>query len=94
MGTWDWDVVKDVSTWSIETEALHGLAPGTFEGPFAAFQRTIRATGQPTRSIYKRPSPNVAIHLDSIERSGRTVACVGSKTKAGACTPRTARSSA
>ena len=39
MGTWDWDVVHDVHTWSAETEALFGLAPGTFEGTFAAFQR-------------------------------------------------------
>ena len=32
MGTWDSDVVHDVLTWSTETEALHGLAPGTFDG--------------------------------------------------------------
>lgn len=41
MGTWDADPIHDVVSWSPETEALHGLAPGTFEGTFAAFQRTI-----------------------------------------------------
>ena len=39
MGTWDWDVVSDVHTWSVETEALFGLAPGTFDGTLAAFQQ-------------------------------------------------------
>ena len=28
MGTWAWDVVNGVHTWSPETEALSGLAPG------------------------------------------------------------------
>ena len=41
MGTWDLDVVRDVHTWSAETEALFGLAPGTFEGTFAVFQRAV-----------------------------------------------------
>jgi len=31
MGTWDWDVIRDIQSWSPETEALSGLAPGTFE---------------------------------------------------------------
>ena len=47
MGTWDWDVVRDVQTWSRETEALSGLAPGTFEGTFAAFQRSIHPEDSP-----------------------------------------------
>jgi diguanylate cyclase len=41
MGTWDWDVVSGVQTWSAETEALYGLAPGTFDGTVAAFQRAV-----------------------------------------------------
>ena len=47
MGTWDWDVIHDVHTWSAETEALFGLAPGTFEGTFAAFQRAIHPDDWP-----------------------------------------------
>jgi diguanylate cyclase (GGDEF)-like protein/PAS domain S-box-containing protein len=47
MGTWDWDVIHDVQSWSTETEALSGLAPGTFEGTFAAFQRSIHPDDRP-----------------------------------------------
>jgi diguanylate cyclase (GGDEF)-like protein/PAS domain S-box-containing protein len=41
MGTWDLDAVSNLLTWSPETEALHGVAPGTFDGTFASFQRTV-----------------------------------------------------
>jgi diguanylate cyclase len=41
MGTWDVDVVRDVHTWSVEAEALSGLAPGSFEGTFEAFRRLV-----------------------------------------------------
>jgi diguanylate cyclase (GGDEF)-like protein/PAS domain S-box-containing protein len=41
MGTWDWDVIHDVHTWSTEAEALSGLAPGTFDGTFEAFRRSV-----------------------------------------------------
>ena len=41
MGTWDWDIVQNVRSWSPETEALHGLASGTFEGTWAHLQRLI-----------------------------------------------------
>src|SRR5205823_5793492 len=41
MGTWDVDIVRDVHTWSVETEALFGLAPGTFDGTYAAFRRGV-----------------------------------------------------
>ena len=41
MGTWDVDFVDDVRTWSVETEALFGLAPGTFGGTFEAFMHLV-----------------------------------------------------
>ena len=41
MGTWDVDFVRDVHTWSAETEALFGLAPGTFEGTYDGFRRLV-----------------------------------------------------
>jgi diguanylate cyclase (GGDEF)-like protein/PAS domain S-box-containing protein len=47
MGTWDWDVVQDVHTWSSELEALNGLAPGAFDGTFAAFRRTVHPDDWP-----------------------------------------------
>src|SRR3984893_7131991 len=41
MGTWDVDFVSNVHTWSVETEALFGLAPGTFGGTGAAFNSLV-----------------------------------------------------
>jgi diguanylate cyclase (GGDEF)-like protein/PAS domain S-box-containing protein len=41
MGTWDSDLLRRVQTWSPETEALLGLAPGTIDGDFATFQQAV-----------------------------------------------------
>jgi PAS domain S-box-containing protein len=41
MGTWDWDIVSNKITWSPGLEQIHGLAPGSFDGTFEAFQRDI-----------------------------------------------------
>ena len=48
MGTWDLDVDSRLQTWSAETEVLHGLVPGTFEGTFAAFKRTVHPDDWPS----------------------------------------------
>jgi PAS domain S-box-containing protein len=37
VGTWEWNLATGVVTWSAETEALFGLAPGTYEGTYEAF---------------------------------------------------------
>ena len=37
IGIWDWDIDRDVVTWTPEVYALHGLAPGTFGGKAADF---------------------------------------------------------
>jgi diguanylate cyclase (GGDEF)-like protein/PAS domain S-box-containing protein len=47
MGTWDWDVIRDVHTWSAETEVLFGLAPGAFDGTFEAFRRAVHPDDWP-----------------------------------------------
>jgi PAS domain S-box-containing protein len=47
MGTWAWDIVANRITWSSGLEALHGLAPGTFDGTFAAFKRDIHPDDWP-----------------------------------------------
>jgi diguanylate cyclase (GGDEF)-like protein/PAS domain S-box-containing protein len=47
MGTWDADMISGVHTWSVETEALFGLAPGTFEGTFASFRRAVHPDDWP-----------------------------------------------
>jgi diguanylate cyclase (GGDEF)-like protein/PAS domain S-box-containing protein len=41
MGTWHVDVVNNTHAWSPESEALFGLAPGTFAGNFANFRDSI-----------------------------------------------------
>jgi signal transduction histidine kinase/CheY-like chemotaxis protein len=86
MGTWDWDVIRDVQNWSVETEALAGLAPGTFDGTYTAFRRSIHPEDWPaveTESrlmvaerrdsfvIYRSVWPDSSVHW--IERRGRAV---------------------
>jgi PAS domain S-box-containing protein len=41
MGTWDWDLTTERVRWSANLERLHGLAPGTFDGTFAAYEREV-----------------------------------------------------
>jgi PAS domain S-box-containing protein len=41
MGTWDWDVATQAVHWSENLERIHGLAPGTFDGTFASYEREI-----------------------------------------------------
>jgi PAS domain S-box-containing protein len=41
MGTWEWHVATNEVIWSPGLEAIHGLAPGTFEGTFADYQSDI-----------------------------------------------------
>src|SRR5579859_2837281 len=51
MGTWDVDFVSNVRTWSVETEALFGLAPGAFGGTFAAFRSLVHPDDWPAVEI-------------------------------------------
>ncbi len=64
MGTWDWDVINDIHTWSTEAEALSGLAPGTYDGTFEAFRRAVHPDDWPALEIEERASQ--AEHRDSI----------------------------
>jgi signal transduction histidine kinase/CheY-like chemotaxis protein len=41
MGTWDWDLTTQSVRWSDNLERLHALAPGTFDGTFASYEREI-----------------------------------------------------
>jgi PAS domain S-box-containing protein len=41
MGTWEWAVDSGTVKWSPALEAIHGLAPGTFGGTFAAFRAEV-----------------------------------------------------
>jgi diguanylate cyclase (GGDEF)-like protein/PAS domain S-box-containing protein len=51
MGTWDWDVLNDLHVWSAEVEGLFGLAPGTFDGTYAAFRGAVHPDDWPTLEI-------------------------------------------
>jgi PAS domain S-box-containing protein len=41
MGTWEWTIATNEVIWSAALEAIHGLAPGAFEGTFAGYQKDI-----------------------------------------------------
>jgi PAS domain S-box-containing protein len=41
MGTWEWAIGSGRVSWSSALEAIHGLAPGTFGGTFAAFRSDV-----------------------------------------------------
>ncbi len=41
MGAWDWDFATGEVHWSGDQEKLFGLAPGTFDGTFAAFRALV-----------------------------------------------------
>jgi PAS domain S-box-containing protein len=38
LGAWDWHIPSGRITWSRELEAIHGIAPDSFDGTFEAFQ--------------------------------------------------------
>jgi len=41
IGVWFWDGAAQTVTWSSNLEPLHGMAPGSFDGSYAGFLRTI-----------------------------------------------------
>ncbi|MGI9145305.1 MAG: ATP-binding protein [Chloroflexota bacterium] len=41
VGTWDLDFTRDKHTWSVENEAIFGLAPGTYGATQAAFKLLV-----------------------------------------------------
>lgn len=41
MGSWEWIITTNQVVWSSGLEAMHGLAPGTFDGTFEAFKKDI-----------------------------------------------------
>jgi PAS domain S-box-containing protein len=47
MGTWDWDLTTQTVCWSANVERLHGLAPGSFDGTYAAYEREIHPDDRP-----------------------------------------------
>jgi PAS domain S-box-containing protein len=47
IGVWAWDIATNAVTWSSNMEAIHGLAPGTFDGTYAFFERDVHADDRP-----------------------------------------------
>ena len=47
IGIWDWDIDRDVVSWTPEVYALHGLAPGTFGGTSEAFAARVHPEDRP-----------------------------------------------
>jgi PAS domain S-box-containing protein len=47
VGVWDADVQSGRQVWSETLEALHGIAPGAFEGTREAFQKCVHAADWP-----------------------------------------------
>ena len=41
IGVWSWDIPSSKVTWSSNMEAIHRLAPGTFDGTYAFFERDV-----------------------------------------------------
>lgn len=41
VGTWRWEIGSGAVVWSEQLEQMHGFAPGSFPGTFAAFQAQI-----------------------------------------------------
>jgi two-component system cell cycle sensor histidine kinase/response regulator CckA len=82
VGIWEVDAATGLVRWSEILEALHGLAPGTFEGTFAAFigcvhpedrQRVTDATATQRNDlpiVYRAQWPDGSVHwISQIGRS-------------------------
>jgi two-component sensor histidine kinase len=68
VGVWRWKIDSDALEWTPNLEAVHDLAPGSFDGSLSSFQRDIHAddaqgvwariqdtllTGAPYRTVYR-----------------------------------------
>jgi PAS domain S-box-containing protein len=60
LGSWEWDVKRDLVRWSPQTERMHGLAEGTFTGSREEFVSYIhpddreRVAGETARALAER----------------------------------------
>ena len=77
IGAFDWDIQKGVNLWTVEEEALHGLAPGEFGRTQSSWEQLIHqadrphalaavekalATGEPVEHDYRVVWPNGSLH--------------------------------
>jgi PAS domain S-box-containing protein len=47
IGVWSWELATNTVTWSSNMEAIHRLAPGTFDGTYAFFERDVHEEDRP-----------------------------------------------
>src|ERR1041385_7557437 len=47
VGVWSWDIKSNAVKWSGNMEEIHGLAAGSFDGTFSAFQKDIHPEDLP-----------------------------------------------
>ena len=87
VGVWRWRIESDALEWTANLEAVHDLAPGSFDGTLSSFQSDIHpddaqsvwssiqntlATGSPYRTVY-RTAPRQDGKMLWIEASGGIV---------------------
>src|SRR6476660_6274242 len=41
LGSWHWDMATGITVWDEQLEAIYGMAPGGFDGTFAAWEATL-----------------------------------------------------
>jgi two-component system CheB/CheR fusion protein len=70
LGAWDWDIAGNQITWSTMLEKIHGLAPGSFSGTFAAYQHDMhpedrdRVLSAITRTMEERSEYHVIYRIN------------------------------
>jgi PAS domain S-box-containing protein len=93
LGAWDWDIAAQRVTWSTMLEKIHGLAPGSFEGTFEAYQRDIhpedreRVLAAITRAVEERSDYHVIYRINRPDGEGRWLEAHGRLLCDGAGTP-------
>jgi PAS domain S-box-containing protein len=71
MGIWEWDLTTDAVIWSPEMEALYGLAPGTFAGPYEAMLACVHPDDRERLRLAE--SNTLAQGLENYEQEFRVV---------------------
>jgi two-component system, chemotaxis family, sensor kinase Cph1 len=51
IGLWEWNVVKNITTWDRRMEEMFGLEPGTFDGKLSTFENLVHEDDLPQMRI-------------------------------------------
>jgi len=59
IGTWDWDLRTQASTWTRELEEIYGFAPGTFDGRYETWRARVLPEDLPAaEEAFQRAAKN------------------------------------